>query len=348
MPKIINFTQAASRLVQPPTHREPPRINPARLWIERRKPGRSRDTAKHYLNVAARLLGHGGGSLDDWEQCSWWQLGYEDVMLLRARLVDAVEADEYVPGSANGILAAVKGVMAEVWRLGVGRAEKWLDAEGLEVIRQVERVPGKRMRRERRTLTDEEIARLLRHCTADMTPRGQRDAALVALATMCGLRASEYAALQIDDYDREGRRIRIPQIKVQVSDQDVWLPLESPATDYIDRWLARRGPRSGPLFTRMERGGLGVSQDLEAQSIRYIMAVRGEECGIAGVTPHAMRRAFVTRVLTHTGDLAMASKLARHTSPTTTATYYDRRGDAEMRDTLRRVPWPGQGLERGE
>jgi integrase len=179
-------------------------------------------------------------------------------MRVRGDLLALVESDVYTPGTANSLLDAAQGIMAEVWRLSVGRPpdDKYLDAEALEVIRQVEAIPGKRMRRQRRTLTDAEIATLLAHCAADLTPRGQRDAALVAMAAATGLRASEYAALELADYDREGVRLRIPQIKTEISDQEVWLPFASQASEYLDRWLARRGKAVAALTVAV---GLAVA-----------------------------------------------------------------------------------------
>jgi integrase len=201
-------------------------------------------------------------------------------------------------------------------------------------------------RRGHRRLRDEEVVRLLAHCVADVSPRGARDAALVAVGVACGLRASEHAALQLADYDRAGRRLRIPQIKVETSADDVWLPLPSPVVEYLDRWLAWRGATPGALFTRAERGGLGVIQQMAPDSITEIIKDRAAAAGVERVTAHDLRATCVTRFLEATGDTAMASQLARHMS-LATIKLYDKRDLGDLRRLVERVPWPGEDVERG-
>lgn len=340
MARILNYNQAVARKIAPSSPGPAPRVNPAEIWINRHKPGNSRETVAQALACVARLLGYGDGAIDDWRACPWHTLKYEDVERIRALLLERVTSGEYVPGTANSRLAALKGVMEEVWRIGAGRDDTYLNAEELEAIRQVKRIPGKRLRKARRTLTDDELARLIEHCAADDSARGVRDTLLFGLAAVCGLRASEYAALQLDDYDRAGRRLRVPQIKTEVSDEDIWQPVEEPVIGYMEAWLRVRGSQPGALITRLERGGMGALTQLKPDGITHIMAERAAEIGLEGVTCHSARRSYVTRVLMHTGDLAMAAKLARHKSPTTTATYYDMRGDEEKREVMKRVPFP--------
>jgi len=340
MPKLLSYAHAVARKSQPTAPGPGPRANPAELWILRHKVGGSRYTAAQQVTYVARLLGYGEGKIDDWRACPWHALKYEDVEHVRALLVERIARGEQMPSSANNMLVSFKGVMNEVWRLGVGRDEAWLTAEELEAIRQVERLPGKRLKKPRRTLTEDELARLIAHCGADDSARGVRDRLIFGLAAVCGMRASEYAALTLADYDRDGKRLRIPQIKVEVSDEDVWHPLEEPVLGYMEAWLAVRGLQPGALLTRLERGGMGVLTHLKPDSITTIMARRGEEIGLDHVSGHAARRSYVTRVLKYTGDLAMAAKLARHKSPTTTATYYDQRDLDDKRETMRRVPFP--------
>lgn len=340
MAKILSYTQAVARKQQPSQTRREPRTNPAELWINRRKPGRSREVAGQSAALVARLLGYGDGSVDDWRRCPWHLLKYEDIEGVRAQLLEKVTRGDYAPGTANNLLVAAKGIMLEVWRLGAGRDDAWLNAEELEAIRQVQPIPSRRLKKPRRTLTADEMARLIEHCGADDSARGVRDRLLFGLAAVCGLRASEYAALQLDDYDREGRRLRIPQIKVEISEEDVWHPLEEPVIGYLEAWLRVRGSAPGALLTRLERGGMGVIQQMQPEAISEIMKRRCVEIGLPPATCHSARRYYVTEVLKRTGDLGMAAKLARHKSPTTTAAYYDTRGDEEKRETMRRVPFP--------
>lgn len=314
-----------------------PRLNPAALFIASRKPGTSRATAAYHLDVAARLMGYGKGEKEDWRRVPWWNLKYEDVEDLRGKLLEKVAADVYVPVFVNNVLYAVKSVMKVVWKMSASGHEYLTDGAWMR-IDDIAKIPGKKMRKPRYTPADEDVARLIAHLEADTSPRGKRDLAIVGVAGMAGPRASEMVAMDLSDYDSAGKRLRIPQIKVETSDTDIWHPLEPPVTDWLDAWVAVRGALPGPLFTRLEKNGVGVLQRILANSLTVvILRRRGEDVGIEGLTCHSLRRYFVRAVLRATGDLAMAQRLARHTTPATTSQYYDARDSDDRREAIKRI-----------
>jgi integrase len=337
MGKVLAFARVSHRQAASGPPAPIPRVNPAQSWLDRRKNGKSRETAISHLNMASRLMGYGSGSNTDYASVPWWTFGYEDIAALRAKLREKVGKGDYVPHTANVILQAVKGVMVEVWRIGVGREAKYLTAEALAVIKEIEPIAGKRLRKPRRALSTDEFDRLIAHCAADDTPKGKRDTALAALSKQAGFRASEYASLTLTDYDRTNRRLRVPQIKSETSEQDIWHPLEDEAIAYLERWLVVRGNRPGALFTRLERGGVGIMQHMHPQAVSYIMTTRGEAAGIDHFSSHATRRGFITNLLKSGADLGMAQKLARHSDPETTARHYDLRDDDDKRAAIKRL-----------
>jgi integrase len=338
----FDYAQALARRTQVGHAGPLPRKNPAELFINSHKMGTSRKTSAWQLDVAARLLGYGKDEAGDWALCPWWNLKYEDIEDLRGHLLEKVNRDEYVPGLANCILYAVKGVMKVVWRMSASGYEYLSDGAWLRIA-DITKIPGKKLRKPRRTPTDDEFARLLTHLEADISPRGRRDLALVGVSGMAGPRASELVALDLADYDRDGKRLRMPQIKTQTSEEDIWQPLEPPVTDWLDWWIAIRGKQPGPLFSRLEHGGMGTLQRIQASGLTTaIIARRGEEVEIENLTVHSLRRYFVTRMLRHTGDLALTSSLVRHGSTVTTATFYDQRDSTDKREAIRRVGLPTQ------
>lgn len=323
-----------------PRRPAPPK-NPAEIWINSRKPGRSRTSAAQQLDVAARLLGYGRpeGEAGGWRECPWWMLGYVQIASLRTTLQDKVAEGVYTAAYANNILKAAKFVMREAWRLSVDldEAEKYLTAEQWLVIQDIAKVSGKRLRRPRRALTAEEFDALIKHCAADPTPRGKRDAALFALAKDCGLRQSEFVALTVADYDRASRRLRVPMTKTD-AEEDVWLTLKYPATAvYLDAWLAVRGKIPGAFFTRLERGGVGVIQTLFFNAINKIMQRRGEEVGITDFSSHATRRGCGTLTILETGNPAIAQKRLRHAKLDTTLDAYWEPTEAQLREATEKA-----------
>mgnify|MGYP000859550699 CR=1 FL=1 len=141
MPKLLNYAQAVARKQQPATTAKGPRVNPAEIWINRHKPGNSREATAQALSAVARLLGYGDGAVDDWRACPWHALKYEDAERVRALLLESITTGEYVPGTANSRLAALKGVMVEVWRIGADTVSRaWWSAS----------IAGRKAKRRRR------------------------------------------------------------------------------------------------------------------------------------------------------------------------------------------------------
>ena len=99
----------------------------------------------------------------------WEQLRYEHMAALRARL-----AENYAPASANTMLAAVRGVLRNAWRLGQ------IDTDTYLRTIDVGAVPGTRLPAGR-ALNAGEIRALFAVCAADPTPAGSRDAAHASL-----------------------------------------------------------------------------------------------------------------------------------------------------------------------
>ncbi len=118
----------------------------------------------------------------------WGALRYLHVAALRARL-----AERGAPASVNKVLSAVRGVAREAMRLGQ------LDAGDYTKIADVEGLRGERLSAGRHVELPELVA-LFAACPA-ATPLGARDAAVLAVLRVAGLRRAELAALGLEDLD---------------------------------------------------------------------------------------------------------------------------------------------------
>lgn len=328
MAKILAFD--LTRRKTPPPTRTAGQC-PAVAWLIQRKEGRSRSAAASQLNVIARILGYGQGKVDDWRAVPWGNLRRTDALKVRAALAAHVAADTRTPASANVTLNALRGVLKESWRAGYMDADEHATAADLKAFK------GNRLRRPRRVLSEEEFAKCLAVCEADHSAAGVRDAALFALAAACGLRAGEYAALQVDDYDRKARLLQVRSDKTGDARQ---VPLAGETTVYLEAWLSLRGTVPGPLFVRLERGGATGRGPLTSRGVSDIMTARGEEAGVERFTSHATRRGFVTRAAAATHDLGLVSKLIGHSSPAVTAQSYFQPQQEELRAAVETIGLP--------
>lgn len=154
----------------------------------------SRRTMGAALDQIAGLLTNG---CDKATTLRWEALRYEHTQAIRALL-----AERYAPATANKMLAALRGVLRECWRLGQMDATDYHRAIDLAAVKGTTLPRG-------RGLAAGELRALFVACAADNEVSGSRDAALLALLYGAGLRRSEAVALNINDYDVETGALRV-------------------------------------------------------------------------------------------------------------------------------------------
>ena len=110
-------------------------------------------------------------------------------------------------------------------------------------------------------------------------------------------------------------------------------------------WLTIRGHRPGTLFWSGRNGGhLIVGQRMTGQAIRDMLDRRARQAGIENVTPHDLRRSFVSDLLDAGVDIATVANMAGHANVQTTRRY-DRRGEEAKKRAARslHVPYVRRG-----
>lgn len=114
---------------------------------------------------------------------------YRESMAVRIALTE-----RYKPTTVNKMLSALRGVLKQTWRLGLIDADTYRRAADVENIRVSDLLSG-------RALAQDEIGRLFEVCAEDPTPKGARDAAMLAVFYGCGLRRGELARLDLGHFD---------------------------------------------------------------------------------------------------------------------------------------------------
>jgi site-specific recombinase XerD len=280
-------------------------ISPAALYLTTLSES-GRRSMRVCLDRAARLMG-----AQTLGQLRFEQLRFAHVEILRSRM----QKEGYAPASINSTISALKGVARRAWHLGQ------MAAEDYQRINDVRGVRSQRIARGR-ALAAAELAALFVACAEDASPKGSRDACLLALLAGGGLRRAEAVALDLSDYDAR----RTLKVRGKGDKERLITFGEGGTCRAIGDWIARRGTESGPLLCPVNRGGRIICRRLSAQAVADALAQRARQAGTADFTPHDLRRTFATHLLDAGADISAVQQLLGHAQVETT-TKYDRRGE---------------------
>lgn len=150
-----------------------------------------------------------------------------------------------------------------------------------------------------RTLTSEEMNRLLETIEMFDSPRGEREIALVCLLADSGLRAREVCQLKISDLDLKSGLLWV----IGKGDKQDVAPFGEITTQHLENWLKVRKhwllqndlPDVDTVFISI--GGLTRGQSLTPDGLRRLFAYLGKDAEIEGLSPHVFRRTFATLLL---------------------------------------------------
>ena len=144
------------------------------------------------------------------------------------------------------------------------------------------------------------------------TPRGLRDAAMLATMYATGLRVSELIRLTLSDIDLQAGFLRA----FGKGRKQRLVPLGQVAQELIEEYLASRPPRPGALF--MTRLGRGMSR----QSFWKIIGAYARAAGMTkSISPHKLRHSFATHLLERGADLRAVQAMLGHADVSTTQIY---------------------------
>lgn len=325
-----------------------PKKNPAEVYlVGLAETGRY--TMRRRLRLVAALFLGKENAEDVKEDDKWNELTVPWHILLRHEQIIALrtllQERGLSPASVNAVLCALRGVARESFDLDL------MTGDDLRRIEGVKGLKGTRLPRGR-ALKYGEIEALFHACEKDEGPAGPRDAAVLALMYVGGLRRAEVAALDVGDYDAEAGELVVRG----KGDRErlVHLPNGGTATALED-WLAIRGDDDGPLFLHVNRIGevvwartyrnKEVPARLSAQTIYNVLAKRAEAAGVREATPHDLRRTFISDLLAAGADISTVQQMAGHASVTTTARY-DRRGEEAKKEAaeLLHIPYKGRAV----
>jgi integrase/recombinase XerC len=145
-------------------------------------------------------------------------------------------------------------------------------------------------------------------------PFPARDRLLLELLYGCGLRISETVGLNLEDFDRGERWVRV-RGKGRKERQ---VPYGSKAAEALDLYLEARISERQPLALFLNHRGNRLT-DRGAYNIVKFYATY--VAGDSSIHPHTLRHAFATDLLSHGADLRAIQELLGHARLSTTQKY---------------------------
>lgn len=223
------------------------------------------------------------------------------------------------PGTGN---ATMKRRTQNYYLIALRAFLKYLRKRGIEGLNPERIELAKLPERQIDLITREELNRLLKAPEDAMTKEDDsfkksaclRDKAILELLFSTGLRVAELCALNSDiDLTRDDLSVRGKGEKVRV------VFLSPSAKDSITAYLKSRKDMEEALFVDGRPTGLHriTPRDIQRHIKKY-----AAQAGITGkVTPHTMRHAFATDLLSNGADLRSVQALLGHASINTTQIY---------------------------
>ena len=175
-------------------------------------------------------------------------------------------------------------------------------------------------------LNVEQVKKLLELLQKDSSTLGVRNNAIFSVLLGTGLRRSELVALTLQDYIADSALV----VRKGKGNKSRTVHLPTWTHSALIKWLELRGARDGNIFLRIAKGGnIQQKTELSTSSVYSLIRKTLALIGVNGVSPHDLRRTFITRLLEQNVDLNTVRQMAGHEDISTTI-MYDKRNDKVM------------------
>lgn len=169
-----------------------------------------------------------------------------------------------------------------------------------------------------KTLTTEDIEKLLQAPRQKRSPKHLRDTALLSMLYSTGMRVTEVVSLRVNDVDLQSDMLHCHGKDGQIRN----LPLDKITRDAVATYLD--GGRQY-LIKNKEEDALFLNhrgQQLTRQGLWLIIKAYAKKANLSGeVTPHTLRHSFAAHKLDDGSDLQEVQRLLGHANISTTQIY---------------------------
>jgi site-specific recombinase XerD len=173
-------------------------------------------------------------------------------------------------------------------------------------------------------LTIEEVRHLLRgaRASAKTPPASARNASILALLAMCGLRRDEITRLKWGDIQRQGKnRILAVHGKGAKRRQIKLAPV---VADTVESWRTYHPDADNMnaiIFTQIRKSGAVTTHKITDKAVRLIVQLATDAAGLPGIAPHDLRRSFARGAYEAGASFELIRQSLGHSNVTTTERY---------------------------
>lgn len=245
----------------------------------------------------------------DFPWASWRRL---ETAALRAWLIH-----NKAPATTKKTLSFVRGILHECYRLEQLSERDYRMAIDLPPVPGVRTEPG-------RHVPLGELRALFRACFDHQRPSiAARNAAIVALGYGANLRRAEIASLDVDSLAGDFSALTV----LGKRNKERRIPVPQGTRDALVHWLAVRGDAPGALLYATAKSGTTLTdRRISVDTVSDVLARLAKLAGLQNVTPHDLRRSYISELLDAGADIATVAGLVGHANVETTRRY-DRRGE---------------------
>lgn len=234
---------------------------------------------------------------------NWQSIGADKINLY----VDYMKEQPYASSSVARKVAAVKSFFNYLETNHIVQENPTTNIDSPKVKK---RLP--------KTLTAEEVERLLEAPASKKSPKNLRDMALLNMLYSTGMRVTEVVSLRLKDVDLENKVLYCPGKDDQIRE----LPFDQETETILENYIEEGRPflvkdKDETAMFLNHRG-----QQLTRQGLWLIIKAYAKEADLSvAVTPHTLRHSFAAHKLNSGSDLQEVQKLLGHANISTTQIY---------------------------
>jgi integrase/recombinase XerD len=195
---------------------------------------------------------------------------------------------------------------------GLATAKGWMEDNPAEQVSLLQEDVSERSR----SLTPEDVSRLLAAVRQSSSRRASRDWVVIQLLLKAGLKLGELTELLLTDIHLDANP---PYLIVQGKDEHPArrVPLEADTCRALADYLAKRRAAPGVRHVCVNRDG----RPLSTRSIQRLLRRYAKAAGLDGLTTQALRYIYARKVYDKSGDVKIVARRLGHRHLATTIRY---------------------------